>query len=100
MMNADMDKQAKKKMLEELKRVMNEMMFEEGESDAMPVAAEVSVMKAEPVEGEEVDELKEAMAPDTDMSSDYEDEDEVEIDLSDPETLAKFKEFLKAKKEM
>lgn len=86
----ELDKKAKKEMLKELQRVMKKMMLEDGE-DALPVAAEVSVMKAEPVGAEEMEMVSES-------SESLEEEEE--LDLSDPEMIAKFKEFLKMKKDM
>lgn len=94
-MMEELDKKAKKEMLDELQRVMKEMMLEGDSEDAMPVAAEVSVMSAEPIEGEEMEMSEDA----PEMEYEAEDEDDMDVDLSDPEMLAKFKEFLKAKKE-
>lgn len=93
-MMEELDKKAKKEMLDELKRVMNEMMLEGDSEDAMPVAAEVSIMSAEPLEEGEMP----IPAPEMDMEESYEDED-MDVDLSDPEMLAKFKEFLRSQKE-
>ena len=94
-MMEELDKKAKKEMLDELQRVMKEMMLEGDSEEAMPIAAEVSVMSAEPVEGEDI----EMMEPEMDYAEEDENEMEIELDMSDPEMMEKFKEFLRSQKE-
>lgn len=86
----DLNKKAKKDMLDELQKVMKEMMLEDKGEETLPLAAEVSVMSAEPIEESDME------VESGEMEDSY--EDEMEVDLSDPEMLAKFKEFLSMQK--